>query len=230
MIMVIGGEKGGTGKSRIAQNMAVYFAVEQQKSVVLVDCETNKSTSSWCIDRNRNTNLVPIKCISLNGKIRNELLNLAHHYDVVIVDCSSHDNLALRSSIAVAQHVLLPLKPKRRDMHSISIMEDVVATCRMVNPKVNAAFVLTQCSTITSMSARINAAKEHCRGFEIQVLNSVTYSRNVYDDSAVEGGSVLESDTKGKAATEIRAIAEELVARAISKNDWRPRIDDLASA
>ena len=40
----------------------------------------------------------------------------------------------------------------------------------------------------------------------------MTYSRNIYDDSEEQGLSVLELDPEGKAAKEMIAIAEELMA------------------
>ena len=92
-------------------------------------------------------------------------------------------------------------------------MEDILSTCKMVNPRMNAAFVITQCPSLPSLAPRILEAKEVCRSFEVPVLNSVTFSRNMYDDSEESGRSVLESEPTGKAAIEIRSIIEELLAR-----------------
>ena len=76
----------------------------------------------------------------------------------------------------------------------------------------NAAFVITQCPSLPSLANRILEAKEVCRSFGIPVLNSVTFSRNMYDDSEESGRSVIESEPEGKAATEIRTLFEELLA------------------
>ena len=131
----------------------------------------------------------------------------------MVIDCGGQDNLALRSSMAVADHILIPLRPKRRDLKTVPHMEDILSTCKMVNPRMNAAFVITQCPSLPSLASRILEAKEVCRSFEVPVLNSVTFSRNMYDDSEESGRSVLESEADGKAAVEIRSIIEELLAR-----------------
>jgi chromosome partitioning protein len=89
----------------------------------------------------------------------------------------------------------------------------------MVNPHMNAAFVITQCPSLPSLAPRILEAKEVCRSFEMAVLNSVTFSRNMYDDSEESGQSVMESEPDGKAAVEIRSIIEELLARARGENN-----------
>ncbi|MCH1923298.1 AAA family ATPase [Shewanella sp. C32] len=211
MIILVGGEKGGSGKSCLAQNIAVYLAKECQASVMMVDCDPQRTTSDWIQARNQDSSLAAINCVQLYGKIRNDLLSLEQHYDVVIVDCGGQDNLALRASMSVAAYTLMPLRPKRRDLKTVSHMDDVVTTCMMINPKMRASFVITQCPNLPSQVSRIEEAKEVCRTYDIHVLDAVTYSRNSYDDSEESGRSVIEIEPDGKAAGEIRAIACELL-------------------
>lgn len=212
MMILVGGEKGGSGKSCLAQNLAVYFASVKKAIVLMVDCDPQRTTSDWIQARNGDPSLPAINCIQLYGKIRNDLLSLVQHYDYVIVDCGGQDNLALRAAMSVADHVVIPLRPKRRDLKTVSHMEDMLSTCKMVNPKMLASFVITQCPALPSQVNRILEAKEVCTSYGINVLDAVTYNRNVYDDSEEQGSSVIEADPEGKAAQEMIAIAEELLA------------------
>ena len=212
MIVLIGGEKGGSGKSCLAQNLAVYFAKFKTARVLMVDCDPQRTTSDWIQARNNNPDLTAINCVQLYGKIRNDLLSLESHYDVILVDCGGQDNLALRAAMSVAEYTLIPLRPKRRDLKTVPHMEDMLSTCKMVNPKMLASFVITQCPALPTQANRILEAKEVCSSYGINVLNAVTYNRNVYDDSEELGSSVLESDPDGKAAAEMISIAEELLA------------------
>ncbi len=82
----------------------------------------------------------------------------------------------------------------------------------MVNPKMMASFVIAQCPSLPNQAGRILEAKEVCSSYGINVLNAVTFNRNVYDDSEEQGSSVIEIDPNGKAAVEMIAIAEELLA------------------
>ncbi|NQY63252.1 MAG: AAA family ATPase [Alteromonadaceae bacterium] len=211
MMILVGGEKGGSGKSCLAQNLAVYFARDKNAIVLMVDCDPQRTTSDWIQTRNTDPSLTSINCIQLYGKIRNDLLSLNQHYDYVIVDCGGQDNLALRAAMSVADHVIIPLRPKRRDLKTVPHMEDMLTTCKMVNPKMLASFVITQCPSLPNQAKRIWEAKEVCSSFGINVLKGVTYNRNVYDDSEEQGSSVLEIDPQGKAAVEMIAIAEELM-------------------
>ncbi len=212
MMILVGGEKGGSGKSCLAQNLAVYFARDKKAIVLMVDCDPQRTTSDWIQARNSDPSLPPINCIQLYGKIRNDLISLSQHYDYMIVDCGGQDNLALRAAMSVADHVLIPLRPKRRDLKTVPHMEDMLSTCKMVNPKMLASFVITQCPSLPNQAKRILEAKEVCTSYGINVLNAVTYNRNVYDDSEEQGSSVLENEPESKAAAEIIAIAEELLA------------------
>ena len=212
MMILVGGEKGGRGKSCLAQNLAVYFAKKEEAIVLMVDCDPQRTTSDWIQARNTDPSLPAINCIQLYGKIRNDLLSLNQHYDYVIVDCGGQDNLALRAAMSVADHVVIPLRPKRRDLKTVPHMEDMLSTCKMVNPKMLASFVITQCPSLPNQASRILEAKEVCTSYGINVLNAVTFNRNVYDDSEEQGSSVIEIDPDGKAANEMIAIAEELIA------------------
>lgn len=212
MMILVGGEKGGSGKSCLAQNLAVYFAKDKEAIVLMVDCDPQRTTSDWIQARNTDPTLPSINCIQLYGKIRNDLLSLNQHYDYVIVDCGGQDNLALRAAMSVADHVIIPLRPKRRDLKTVPHMEDMLSTCKMVNPKMLASFVITQCPSLPNQAGRILEAKDVCASYGINVLNAVTFNRNIYDDSEEQGSSVIEIDPDGKAATEMIAIAEELIA------------------
>ena len=87
MMILVGGEKGGSGKSCLAQNLAVYFARDKQAIVLMIDCDPQRTTSDWIQARNATPSLPAINCIQLYGKIRNDLLSLNQHYDYVVVDC-----------------------------------------------------------------------------------------------------------------------------------------------
>lgn len=212
MILLVGGEKGGAGKSCMAQNLAVHITQKFKANVLMVDCDPQRTTSDWIQARNEDPTLSTINCIQLYGKIRNDLLSQDKHFDFVIVDCGGQDNLAMRAAMSVATYVVLPLRPKRRDLKTLPHMEDMLSTCKMVNPKMVATIVMTQCPSLPSQYKRILEAKEVVESFGLRVLDNVTFSRNIYDDSEEQGSSVIEIEPDGKAANEIRAIADELFA------------------
>lgn len=54
MIIIVGHEKGGVGKSQIAINLAAYLQKSLNKKVVLVDTDTQRTSSKWGAVRDEN--------------------------------------------------------------------------------------------------------------------------------------------------------------------------------
>ena len=52
MMILVGGEKGGSGKSYFAQNLAVYFTRDKNAIVLMVDCDPQRTTFDWIQARN----------------------------------------------------------------------------------------------------------------------------------------------------------------------------------
>ena len=56
MILVLGGEKGGSGKSCIAQNLAVWLQ-RQGSDVLLLDADPQGTSVDWAREREQNPDL-----------------------------------------------------------------------------------------------------------------------------------------------------------------------------
>ncbi len=56
-IIVVGGTKGGPGKSTVAQQIAVCLKVKKKKKVHVTDIDIQRTTTSWCEDRRQNDDL-----------------------------------------------------------------------------------------------------------------------------------------------------------------------------
>lgn len=208
MILLVGGEKGGTGKSCLAQHLAVYFSLQDNANVILVDCEPKHGTTDWVQRRQLKPGLPWLNCVQMYGNIRYELKSLEHHYEVVIVDCGAQDSIALRSALLVANHALFPLQPRVRDLATIPQLQELIRSCQQANPNLNAACVLNQCFDATSDA--VSAAKAQLLQAKLTVLETTMSYRDAYDSSALQGLTVFEVDAAGAAVAEISAIANEL--------------------
>jgi chromosome partitioning protein len=210
MILLVGGEKGGSGKSCLAQNLAVYL---QQKGldVLLLDADPQGTSTDWAQERGQNDALPTLPCVQASGNLRAVLKDLSKRYQNIVIDSGGQDSEALRSAMTLATHMLLPFRPKRRDLKTLTLVEQLVKLAVAVNPDLKARAVITQCPTLPSQVQRILDAKAACSTFGIQPLNAVTFARNIYDDADEDGASVLESKADPKAAEEITAIAKEFL-------------------
>ena len=210
MIVLIGGEKGGSGKSCLAQNLAVYLQTAS-RDVLLLDTDPQGTTTDWAQEREDNDGLVSLASVQASGNVRQTLLDLAKRYEDVVIDAGGQDSEALRSAMTVATHMLLPFRPKRRDLKTLPKMEQLVKLALAVNPGLKVRASITQCPALPSQVSRILDAKEACRSFGIVPLETVVMHRNVYDDAEEDGYSVLEVNTDPKAKEEIRALVDEFM-------------------
>lgn len=210
MIILVGGEKGGAGKSCLAQNLAVYLQ-KKNRDVLLLDADPQGTTTDWIKERDENEDLKNIPSVQASGNIRQVLKDLSKRYEDIIIDAGGQDSEALRSAMTIATHMLLPFRPKRRDLKTLDHMEQVLKLARSVNPDLNARAIITQCPTLPSQVQRILDAKEACVSFGIKALDQITTNRNVYDDADENGLSVFEVTSDPKAKAEIEGIAQEFL-------------------
>ncbi|MFG9830308.1 AAA family ATPase [Pseudomonas aeruginosa] len=209
MILLLGGEKGGSGKSCLAQNLAVWIQA-RGGDVLLLDADPQGTTADWAEERSEQSDLKAIPVVQAQGQIRSTLTDLQKRYRQIVVDAGGADSEALRSAMTVATHMLIPFRPKRRDLKTLPKVENLARLATAVNTDLIVRAVITQCPALPSQVQRILDAKEACASFGIQPLEAITTARNIYDDADENGCSVLESGSDTKAVEEIEAVATEL--------------------
>ncbi len=210
MIILVGGEKGGSGKSCLAQNLAVYLQANN-RDILLLDADPQGTTTDWIKERDENNKVESIPSVQAAGNIRQILLDLSKRYQDIIIDAGGQDSEALRSAMTIASHMLLPFRPKRRDLKTLVHVEKLIRLAKAVNPELYTRSVLTQCPTLPSQFQRILDAKEACESFDLTPLNNFTCNRNIYDDADENGLSVFEMSSDEKAKQEIEQIAKEFL-------------------
>ena len=209
MILLLGGEKGGSGKSCLAQNLAVWLQA-RGGDVLLLDADPQGTTADWAAERADQDDLKAIPVVQAHGNIRQTLLDLRSRYRQIVVDGGGADSEALRSAMTVATHMLIPFRPKRRDLKTLPKVENLAKLATAVNPALIVRAVITQCPALPSQVQRILDAKEACASFGVQPLEAITTARNIYDDADEDGRSVLESGADSRAIEEIEMLAAEL--------------------
>lgn len=210
MIILVGGEKGGSGKSCLAQNLAVYLQ-QQNRDILLLDADPQGTTTDWVKERDENQELENIPSVQASGNIRQVLSDISKRYQDIIIDAGGQDSEALRSAMTLATHMLLPFRPKRRDLKTLQHIEQLIKLAKAVNPTLIAKAVITQCPTLPSQAQRILDAKEACESFGLSALEQYTTNRNVYDDADENGLSVFEVESDAKAKAEIQQLAIEFL-------------------
>ena len=156
--ILIGGEKGGTGKSTIAVNRAIMGKI-MGHDVLLLDTDKQGSSRNFINHRNeRGLSLTP-PCLQITGKhINSELENLVEKYSYVIIDAGGKDSVELRASMAspVVKSLYSPLRPSEFDLETLSTMDELTYLSRAYNESLRTYIVFNLCPT----HSKITVTKE----------------------------------------------------------------------
>ena len=139
MIIVIGGIKGGSGKTTVATNLTVMRS-NAGKDVLLVDADDQETSTDFTTLRNEvleegagYTN------IKLTGaSVRTEVLRLNKKYEDIVIDTGGRDTTSQRASLAVADVLLVPFVPRSFDVWTLEKVSGLVTEMKTANPKLRA--------------------------------------------------------------------------------------------
>jgi len=220
MIVTVCNEKGGVGKSTIAENVAVRLA-QTGKPTLLIDSDPQGTSHTWSMHRKKHRPNAPkIDCERITGNLIEAVHDRAKCYQHIVIDCGGSDSEALRSSLLVAHRALIPTEVKRRDLSVTAQTWSLVETANERRSKpLKARVVLNKCNPLPSSWSRIDEACEALRFKGVQIAQHRLVSRVAYDDLEYRGGSVLddplepetkkEKESREKARDEMNALLME---------------------
>lgn len=207
MIIVVGNQKGGVGKSTLTVNLAVVWQ-QAGKSVVIVEADPSVFTvSTWADDREE-ANLSPILTVKKTGKLKEALRNLDGQYEVVLVDLPGKDSPEMRSALLAADLFLIPSQPTQADIDATINLAPIVEAVGEYNEGMKTVVVINRLTTHARSADFEEATEALSQAFETILPNAI-HDRKAFRSSLSEGKSVLEGSDR-KAATEIRNLAHAL--------------------
>lgn len=208
MIILIGSEKGGVGKSTIATNLAVLL-VSSGKDVVILDADRQSTCANWAQDRSE-SNKVNVDCIRQYDNLKPTLESLKLRYEIIIVDCQGRISQEMRTGLLSSDLVLIPFKPSQWDLDTLPSMLNVIKEAKDFNPSLISCAVMTMAPTNPNMDD-LNQARNFFDNYpDITLLNTAICERKVYKEAAGLGLSVIELDNR-KATDEINGVLTELL-------------------
>ncbi len=192
MITLIGVEKGGTGKTTLATNLAV-MRKNSGNDVLLVDADMQKSANFWSTKREEVLPNNRIPCIQKSGKgIGLELLDLTERYQDIIVDAGGRDSVELRASMAVANKIYIPIQASQFDLWTLDQMDKLIESAKAFNPALQAYIIINRSSSNPSVTES-NETIKLLKDFENLTYSGITIcDRIAYRKAASNGLSVLE--------------------------------------
>ncbi|TCP10655.1 chromosome partitioning protein [Crenobacter luteus] len=207
MILLVGGEKGGSCKTTTATNLAVVMA-QRGVDVMLLDADPQCTASKWVARRNA-AELPMIHCAQKTGEVYATANDLAKRYELVIVDAGGRDSKELRSAMVAADLLLMPIQASIADLETIEHMAEVIGMAKAMNSTLEVMAMIARAPTNPSIT-EVAEARELLADYpEIGLARSIVRDRKIYRDALLEGRGVVEMDNT-KARAEIQLLANEI--------------------
>lgn len=216
MIILIGSQKGGVGKSTVACNLASIL-VGEGRDVMLVDADYRQATASmWVSERKAShPDLPKVNSVQKYGEIDDALFDMGGRYQYLIVDAAGHDSEELRSAMLAADVLIMPFRPTQPDLDTLLYMSKLIRDSKRVNPDLK-PYALINAAPTNSQSKDVPFGMDAINEYDqITPLNTVLHHRRIYWDAMAEGMGVSEmidkSESGIRAKTEITNLAMEIL-------------------
>lgn len=210
MLIVIGNLKGGTGKSTVAFNLAVWLA-HDKRGVRVFDLDPQATLMDTAEIREEDgyeplfevSNDIDELEMLVNSKAKKKSPQL-------IADVSATNMPHLEKAVSMAKRILIPVQPSQADVWSTQRF--LKAIMSLVDKKKKPEILGFINRADTHIGVRETGEAEEALQLlpNIDALNIRLYQRTAYRRSFSEGLAVFEQDPMSKAAREMKKLAKSL--------------------
>ncbi len=205
MIISLLNQKGGVGKTTLAVHLATALALEHSLRVLLIDADPQGSALDWSASRSGDAHF-PV--VGLPKPSLHKELPKLENYDAFIVDGAPRVYDVARSAILASDLVLIPVQPSPYDVWAAKEIVDLLAEVHDFKESLKSAFVINRKIVNTAIGRDVSEA---LADYRVPVLRSHVCQRVSFAESASTGQTVIETDPTGLAASEIRALSNEIM-------------------
>ena len=202
IVITVAQQKGGTGKTTLAANLAAALA--PTRKVALLDIDPQHSLAHWMGLRPGTAAKLTFSDVS-GWRVTGELDRLKAAHDIVVIDSPPQIDTDARLAIRGASIVLIPVQPSPPDIWAA---EGTLKLAAM--EKRRAAMVLNRVPAAGKLRETVAAAL-HRDGKPL--LTATIGNRTGFATAFAEGLAVTETAPRSIAANELRALLTELLER-----------------
>lgn len=193
-------QKGGTGKTTLAINLAVAAMLKKQ-SVGILDIDPQASAFGWFERRDiPHPVVISTQAAALSDSLKRAKQAKA---DLMIIDTSPHSESAALKSAKLADLVLIPCRPAAFDLRAI---EDSIEIASLA--KKSAHIVFNQCP---HQGASIKQGHKALKQLGATAAPISIGHRVAYGHAVILNQGVIEYEPSGKASDEIGSLYKWLV-------------------
>lgn len=207
MITVIANLKGGTGKSTVTFNLAVWLRSTGRRTTV-IDLDPQRTLSDAAALR-MEEGIEP--SIQVDAGTFSDV-TLPENAEEIIIDVGASDLGSFKQAIMIADRILIPVTPSQADIWSTQRFVGFLSKNTHGNPPESITF-LNRADTNKAIQASDEAAAALDALPGVRLMPQRLSDRAVFRDSFSEGLAVFELEPRSVASREFKAFAETLFGR-----------------
>ena len=199
-------EKGGSGKSTIATNLATALHRRGQR-VVLIDADPQGTARDWRAASPEGADLPPVVAIDRAQNLAGAIKTLGA--DVAVIDGPAKAEAMTAAIVSAADVALIVIQPSGADVWASAAPVRMVRQKLDLGGKIDAAFLVNRTAGNTKLSKLIKDGEWNEYGLD--QMSATVGNRVAFAQSLTDGVSVFDlADTAAQA--EINNIINELEA------------------
>ncbi len=212
LVVALGGQKGGVGKTTLALLVAYALAVRGRR-VVFLDADRQRSALTF-YDKARKRRRDVFEVRPLSGDLYEEVAQLKRsHPGDIVIDLPGALGDVQRSAMMVVDVLLLPVIPTALDTWALASSLDTLTAARTCRPGLRAGIVLNMLRAGTADAREVRRdllASDAVQRARIPVLRTALGLRTPFHRS-LKGGRGVNPNAQSNAAREVRALVSELL-------------------
>lgn len=203
--ITIAQQKGGSGKTTIAVNLAVALARAGQR-VALLDTDPQGSLGRWFMMRRDRLGDPGMEFSTASAwGVSYEAEKLRKVVDFVIIDTPPKVDADLRPALREADLVIVPVASSHVDLWATEGVLDLAHRERK-----RALLVLNRAKAATRLGAEVAAAAS---ALDADLAKAMLANRIVYAETLGQGLAAMEAPRSSAASEEVRALVAEIGGR-----------------
>ena len=205
-VITIAQQKGGSGKTTIAANLATVFSLKNNLRTTILDTDPQGSLGKWFmtrIDKLQDKNTIDFKTASLWGA-QYEAKTLKEKSDIIIIDTPPKIDADGRPAIQIADLVIIPISPSHVDFWAT---ESIIELAKREKKE-----ILVLINRANSKSKLIHEAMKFVKDMNVSSANTILGNRQIFVSSMGLGLTAIEKQRTGKGCLEILSLAKEVQA------------------
>jgi chromosome partitioning protein len=200
IVITVAQQKGGTGKTTLAANLAAALAAERR--VALLDIDPQHSLTRWYELRPKSAATLTFSDVS-GWRVTGELDRLKAAHDIVLIDSPPQIDTDARLAIRGANLVLVPIQPSPPDIWAAEGTLKLAAA-----EKRRVAMVLNRLPASGKLRETITAQLQNERR---PLLAATIGNRTAFAAAFARGLGITENAPRSTGANELRALLTELL-------------------